>query len=323
MIKLDLGAGAISPDGYIPMGRDYGSEIFPLAYPDESVDREYGTVSGMVEFGLLPHSLPKIQGIYVITNNVTGMRYVGSSHDVRARTIGHRNKLVRQKHANRYLQAAWNVSGATAFSWGVLEAVQDASQLATREAHYIGLLASGHDRSGYNLVLNPCTGTLAPDVRARMSAARKGMTAWNKGVPCPEHVKQAITDRLTGRVKGVEEVAKIRAAMLGPAHPHRGKKLPDAIRAKLSKRLRSAPALGDGFKGVNRDSRTGTFMARIYSNGRQIFLGRYATDIDAARAYNLAAIEHFGDGCFLNDVPVGLPSRRTLRGRPAKEAHHG
>jgi hypothetical protein len=30
MIKLDLGAGAISPDGYIPMGRDYGSEIFPL-----------------------------------------------------------------------------------------------------------------------------------------------------------------------------------------------------------------------------------------------------------------------------------------------------
>jgi len=38
MIKLDLGAGAISPPGFIPLGRDHGSEIFPLPYPNESVD---------------------------------------------------------------------------------------------------------------------------------------------------------------------------------------------------------------------------------------------------------------------------------------------
>ncbi len=38
MIKLDLGAGARSPDGFRPMGRDHGTEIFPLPYPDESVD---------------------------------------------------------------------------------------------------------------------------------------------------------------------------------------------------------------------------------------------------------------------------------------------
>ena len=38
MIKLDLGAGAISPPGYIAMGRDHGSEIFPLSYADGSVD---------------------------------------------------------------------------------------------------------------------------------------------------------------------------------------------------------------------------------------------------------------------------------------------
>jgi hypothetical protein len=38
MIKLDLGAGQISPPGFIPMGRDHGSEIYPLPYADESVD---------------------------------------------------------------------------------------------------------------------------------------------------------------------------------------------------------------------------------------------------------------------------------------------
>lgn len=38
MIKLDLGAEGVSPSGFIPMGHDHGSEIYPLNYPDESVD---------------------------------------------------------------------------------------------------------------------------------------------------------------------------------------------------------------------------------------------------------------------------------------------
>lgn len=38
MIRLDLGAGQISPPGFTPVGRDHGSEIFPLPYADESVD---------------------------------------------------------------------------------------------------------------------------------------------------------------------------------------------------------------------------------------------------------------------------------------------
>lgn len=37
-LKLDLGAGPISPPGFIPLGRDHGSEIFPLPYADESVE---------------------------------------------------------------------------------------------------------------------------------------------------------------------------------------------------------------------------------------------------------------------------------------------
>src|SRR4029077_15054681 len=38
MIRLDLGAGQIVPEGYTPIGRDYGSEVFPLACGDETVD---------------------------------------------------------------------------------------------------------------------------------------------------------------------------------------------------------------------------------------------------------------------------------------------
>jgi hypothetical protein len=37
-IRLDLGAGSVSPPGFIPVGRGHGSEIFPLPYADGSVD---------------------------------------------------------------------------------------------------------------------------------------------------------------------------------------------------------------------------------------------------------------------------------------------
>lgn len=37
-IRLDLGAGKVSPAGFIPLGHDHGSEIFPLPYADGSVD---------------------------------------------------------------------------------------------------------------------------------------------------------------------------------------------------------------------------------------------------------------------------------------------
>src|SRR3954447_24836766 len=38
MIKLDLGAGARSPDGFTPLGNVNGTSIFPLPHADASVD---------------------------------------------------------------------------------------------------------------------------------------------------------------------------------------------------------------------------------------------------------------------------------------------
>lgn len=37
-MKLDLGAGAVSPEGFTPLGNVNGTSIYPLAYPDASVD---------------------------------------------------------------------------------------------------------------------------------------------------------------------------------------------------------------------------------------------------------------------------------------------
>ncbi len=58
-----------------------------------------------------------------------------------------------------------------------------------------------------------------------------------------------------------------------------------------------------GFKGVSWHKPTGKWIAHVYINRKQVHLGLFADKIDAARAYNLAAVEHFGDFARLNHLP--------------------
>jgi len=55
-----------------------------------------------------------------------------------------------------------------------------------------------------------------------------------------------------------------------------------------------------GFKGVYWDARAQRWEARIYVAGRGIWLGRFDDLVDAARAYDAAAREHYGEYAWLN-----------------------
>lgn len=63
------------------------------------------------------------------------------------------------------------------------------------------------------------------------------------------------------------------------------------------------------FKGVTWQKRTydasrGYWKAQIVVNGELIYLGKYETDLDAARAYNEAAVKFFGEFAHLNDLSM-------------------
>jgi hypothetical protein len=49
------------------------------------------------------------------------------------------------------------------------------------------------------------------------------------------------------------------------------------------------------FKGVTVRKSTGRFEAQIWNNYKRIWIGTFANEQDAARAYDAAAIEHFGE----------------------------
>lgn len=57
-----------------------------------------------------------------------------------------------------------------------------------------------------------------------------------------------------------------------------------------------------GYRGVTKHTQTGKWQSQIGVAGRSIHLGLYADAVDAARAYNKAAAEAFGEYAVFNDV---------------------
>lgn len=61
-----------------------------------------------------------------------------------------------------------------------------------------------------------------------------------------------------------------------------------------------------GYKGVTKTVRSfGTrYRCRIVFNGNVVELGNFLSDIEAAKAYNEAALKYFGEFAYLNEIPI-------------------
>jgi hypothetical protein len=57
------------------------------------------------------------------------------------------------------------------------------------------------------------------------------------------------------------------------------------------------------YKGVSWDVSSRRWRARIHCDHRETSLGQFTSEADAARAYNAAALEHFGEYARLNEIP--------------------
>jgi group I intron endonuclease len=188
----------------------------------------------------------KGQFIYKIINTVNGKFYVGSTTNTRERFRTHRNKLRRNKHHTKHLQAAWNKYGESMFVFHVVEEIPDGQSL--QDAEDVWLLAHVGQPNCYNAGLRS---------GAPWRGAEKGSHP-NFGKPLSEEMKQSISEGLkehyseydhprSGKTHSEETKAKISASKLAnPVKPWLGKTRDEETRKKI----------GDAQRGVKKAPRT-------------------------------------------------------------------
>ena len=90
-------------------------------------------------------------GIYIISCNVNKKFYIGSTTNMFKRRLGHHyGALVRNKHRNSYLQNSFNKYSEKAFSFSILEYVNDNSRMLDREQYWIDKLDALN--KGFNML---------------------------------------------------------------------------------------------------------------------------------------------------------------------------
>lgn len=73
------------------------------------------------------------------------------------------------------------------------------------------------------------------------------------------------------------------------------------------------------YKGVYWNSYHGKWSAHIHVDGRKVYIGRYATQREAALAYNQAAALHFGEYARLNEIVDDLNDLPVSEPRPPQD----
>ena len=75
-------------------------------------------------------------GVYAITNEINGKRYVGSAKNIKRRFAEHKRDLNGQKHHNIVLQRSWNKYGEQSFSFDMIEECDEERRIE-REQWYL------------------------------------------------------------------------------------------------------------------------------------------------------------------------------------------
>jgi group I intron endonuclease len=110
--------------------------------------------------------------IYKITNLENSKYYVGSSSNVKVRFRDHQRKLNTGKHANIYLQRAWDKYGKDAFVFKVTHRYNSWVEMVAKEDE--ALAAHGREKYTYNIQLGSQSPRHSGETKAKIGIFFKG-----------------------------------------------------------------------------------------------------------------------------------------------------
>lgn len=149
-------------------------------------------------------------GIYAIYNKSNNKLYIGSAVDLARRCRRHKENLIRNRHPNKHLQAAWNLATID-FAFLVLETMNDKAKLLEREAYYIALYRASEKECGYNKRIIPNSNLglkIHSDENKRAISNRMKGHSYSKGRKETEENKKKASIRMKGKVWTPEQIEK-------------------------------------------------------------------------------------------------------------------
>jgi len=156
--------------------------------------------------------------IYRVTCLVNGKVYIGQTRQLlERRRQGHfyRTRHPEIKDASSFHRALLKYE-KDAFLWDILEKCRSVKRMGEREAYWIKQYKATDRRLGYNETTGGETYKMSKESRKRMSKGRKGIPAWNKGVPLSDETKK-----------------KLSLANMGRTSPNKGKRFSKEHRENL------------------------------------------------------------------------------------------
>jgi group I intron endonuclease len=251
--------------------------------------------------------MEKISGIYCYENKINHKKYIGKSRNIYRRKWGHSSQLKRGIDSLHF-QRAWNKYGNENFEFYILQECEDDKRLLSAyEMYYIKLYKTRNPKFGYNL-----------------SDGGEGVT--NPSAENRRKKRELMLGNTNGKkIKGQKRTEEQRKRMSDSRQ-----NLSEEIREKYAVKKRGRKNTSNGeitsskYVGV-RLIRSGHWRVAIVHKGKSISLGIYATEEEAAIAYNRAALLYFGEEANLNNVEDReiFPLTKRQKDKNSSSKYHG
>lgn len=115
----------------------------------------------------------KTCGVYMITCNASGKRYIGSAKIIWRRWLAHKSLLKRKIHRNLHLQHAFSKYGEMSFEISIVEKC-DEKMIIERETFWIEKYQTFNKDFGYNQE-PPCKSVMSEETKEKIRLALTGM----------------------------------------------------------------------------------------------------------------------------------------------------